>query len=123
MVVRQVGSGLECDKQWFRFDELGLRARGTAAARRASNTDILVLAVGNDGMLPDHVQFWLGLSVGLRDQHLAGALVAVIGMGTETTKTRPLFLEYLEAVAATGGLEFFPLRGGVSHRVGRCAQP
>jgi hypothetical protein len=79
-----------------------------AAARSASDTDILVLAVRDDRMLPPHVQSWLGLCLGLRDQDQEGALVVLIAKAVDTADSNSLLLAYLERIATMGRLAFFP---------------
>jgi hypothetical protein len=108
VLIRQVASDYQRDTQSFRFDELDPPGHSIAAARNACNTDILVLAVGEDRMLPSHVELWLGLCFALRDENQEGALVVLISNVWETADTDSPLLEYLEAVAAIGGLTFFP---------------
>ena len=108
VLIRHVASDYQRDTQSFRFDELDPPGPSIAAARSACDTDILVLAVGEDRILPSHVKLWLGLCVALRDEDQDGALVVLISNGVETTNLDSPLLEYLEAVAAIGGLTFFP---------------
>ena len=77
-----------------------------AAARNASDTDILVLAVRDDQMLPPHIRSWLLLCVGLRDEDQEGALVVLIDKEAETADSNSLLLAYLERVATLGGWHF-----------------
>lgn len=67
LLIRHVASGYDCEKQSFSFDELDRPAPVMAAARSASDADILMVAVRYDHMLPPHVKSWLGLCVGLRN--------------------------------------------------------
>jgi hypothetical protein len=113
--IRHVASDFPRDTQSFRFDELDPPGPGVAAARSASDTDILVLAVRDDHMLPAHVESWLGLCMGLRDEDQEGALVVLVAKASETADLNSSLLEYLETVAAIGGLAFFPRRPNVSH--------
>jgi hypothetical protein len=108
VLIRHVASDYQPDTQSFRFDELDLPGPSIAAARSACDTDILMLAVCEDRMLPAHVQLWLGLCVALRDEDQDGALVVLISNAVETAALGSPLLEYLEAIAAIGGLTFFP---------------
>src|SRR5579871_3539621 len=65
VLIRQVASDYQCDIQSFQFDELDAPGHGVAAARKAADTDILVLAARGDRALPSHIRLWLGLSLGL----------------------------------------------------------
>jgi hypothetical protein len=109
-----VASDFPCDTQLFRFDELDPPGPGVAAARSASDTDILVLAVRDDHILPAHMELWLGLCMTLRDEDQEGALVVLVPKSVETADPNSSLLEYLETVAAIGGLVFFPRRQNVS---------
>jgi hypothetical protein len=111
--IRHVASDFPRDTQSFRFDELDPPGPGVAVAQSASNAHILVLAVRDDHLLPSHVESWLGLCMGLRDEHQEGALVALIPESAETADPNSSLLEYLETVAAIGGLAFFPRRQNV----------
>jgi hypothetical protein len=117
VLIKHVASDFECDTQSFCFDELEPPGPGVAAARRASDTDILVLAVRDDGMLPAHVQSWLGLCLGLRDEDQEGALVVLIAKADGIVDPNSSLLEYLETVAAIGGLAFFPRQRSVPPRL------
>jgi hypothetical protein len=108
VLIKHVASDFECETQLFCFDELDPPGPGVAAARRASDTDILVLAVRDDRMLPAHVQSWLSLCLGLRDEDQEGALVVLITKAEGIVDPNSSLLEYLETVAAIGGLAFFP---------------
>ena len=48
VLIRRVASDFPCDTQSFDFQELALPGPAVAAARSASDTDILVLAVRDD---------------------------------------------------------------------------
>ena len=108
VLIKHVASDFECETQLFCFDELDPPGPGVAAARRASDADILVLAVRDDRMLPAHVQSWLGLCLGLRDEDQEGALVVLITKAEGIVDPNSSLLEYLGTVAAIGGLAFFP---------------
>jgi hypothetical protein len=84
-----------------------------AAARSASDSDILVLAVRDDQMLPSHVKSWLGLCVGLRDEDQEGALVVLIAEAAQTSNADSSLLDYLETAADIGRLEFFSMQRGI----------
>lgn len=111
--IKHVASDFPRDTQSFRFDELDPPGPGVAAARSASDTDILVLAVRDDHMLPAHMESWLGLCMGLRDEDQEGALVVLVAKASETADPNSSLLEYLETVAAIGGLAFFPRRRNI----------
>ncbi len=108
VLIKHVAFDFECETQLFCFDELDPPGPGVAAARGASDMDILVLAVRDDRMLPAHVQSWLGLFLGLRDEDQEGALVVLITKAEGIVDPNSSLLEYLETVAAIGGLAFFP---------------
>jgi hypothetical protein len=92
----------------FAFDELDPPGPGVTAARTASNSDVLVVAVRDDHALPVHMQLWLGLCLGLRDQDLGGILVSLVRKAEEVADPESSLLDYLETVAAIGGLSFCP---------------
>jgi len=64
-------------------------------------------------MLPAHVQSWLGLCLSLRDEDQDGALVVLIMKAEGIVDPNSPLLEYLETVAAIGGLAFFPRQRSV----------
>jgi hypothetical protein len=117
VLIGHVASDYECHTQSFSFDALDAPAPGVAAARSAADTDILVLAIRADQILPDHVRMWLGLCLGLRDEGREGALVALITKTAGTADLHPSLLEYLETVAIIGGLAFFPRQDSVPHAI------
>src|ERR1035438_6702707 len=104
VLIRHVASDYQYDTQSFRFDELDSPVPGVAAARSAADTDILVLAARGDRTLPAHIQFWLGLCLGLRDKDHEGALVALITRVAGIAGLHSSIVEYLETVAIIGGL-------------------
>jgi len=104
VVIRRVASDFPCDTQSFDFQKLALPGPAVAAARSASDTDIL--AVRADQMLPPHIRSWLLLCVGLRDEDQEGALVVLIDKEAETADSNSLLLAYLERVATLGGWHF-----------------
>jgi hypothetical protein len=115
VLIRHVASGYECDTQTFRFDELDRPSPVVAAARSASDADILVLTVREDQMLPSHVKSWLGLCIGLRDEDLEGALVLLIEEAAQTSNPGSSLLEYLETLAVIGRMTFFPRRPSIEN--------
>ena len=108
VLIKHVASNFGCETRSFRFDELDQPAPGVAAARHASATDIVVLALGDDRMLPDHVQYWLGLLIGLRGKDRRGALVVMFSHTVASSSTGSSLMDYLAAVATVGGLDFIP---------------
>jgi hypothetical protein len=110
VLITHVASDYECQTQMFSFEELGGPKPGVAAARKVSNTDILVLAACGGRMLPAHIRMWLGLCLGMRDDRQEGALVALITQVAGTADLHSSILEYLETIAIIGGLAFFPQR-------------
>ena len=106
VLIKHVASNFDCESQSFHFDELDHPAPGAAAARFASATDILVLALGADRMLPDHMQYWLGLLAGLRDKDQRGALVVLFSHAVKSSAAESPLVTYLASVAALGGLTF-----------------
>lgn len=106
-LIEQVASDFEYNMQSFAFDALDLPGPSVTAARSASGTDILVVAVREDRVLPDHMQFWLGLYLGLRERDQEGLLAVLIVKAVATAVADTSLLYYLRTVAATGGMEFF----------------
>ena len=115
VVIEHVTADLECDTRLFAFDDLDLPEPAMAAARSASDTDILIVAVRDDHVLPAHMQSWLGLYLSLRDKDREGVLVVLIAKPAETANPDSSLVEYLETVAAIGGLSFIPSRRHVAH--------
>jgi len=115
VVIKHVTADLECDMRSFAFDDLDLPEPAMAAARSASDTDILMVAVSDDGELPRHVKAWLDLYLGLRDRDREGALVVLIARPAETANPDSSLVVYLETVAAIGGLSFIPSRRRVAY--------
>ena len=91
----------------FGFDELEEPVHAVAVARITADTEVLVLAIRGDRMPPAHIQFWLGLCLGLRDEDHEGALAALTTSAAEDADVHPSLMEYLETVATIGGLAFF----------------
>ena len=106
ILIKKVASDFEYDMQSFTFDELDPPGPGVRAARDVSDTDILVVAVRDDRALPDHMQLWLGLCLGLREEDREGLLVALIVKSAETADPDSSLLDYLKTVAAIGGMAF-----------------
>ena len=127
VLIKHVTADLECDTRSFDFDDLDSPGPGIEAARSASDTNILVLSVSDDGALPRHVKAWFDLSLGLRDRDREGALVMLIAKPEETANPGSSVEEYLETVAAIGGLSFIPSRRRVAsvhpHMKGRIIVP
>jgi hypothetical protein len=114
VLIKHVTADLECDTRSFDFDDLDSPGPGIEAARSASDTDILVVSVSDDGALPHHVKAWLDLYLGLRDRDREGALVVLIATPVETANPDSSVEEYLETLAAIGGLTFIPSRRRVA---------
>jgi len=110
VLIKHAAPGLPCDVQLFAFDELDPPGPGVTAARNASDSDILVVAVRDDHALPGHIQLWLGLCLGLREQGVGGLLLALIRKADEVADAESSLIDYLKTVAVIGGLEFFPRR-------------
>jgi hypothetical protein len=110
VLIKHAAPGLLCDVKLFAFDELDPPEPGVRAARNACDSDILVVAVRDDHALPGHVQLWLGLCLGLREQGVGGLLLALIRKADEVADAESSLTDYLKTVAAIGGLEFFPRR-------------
>jgi hypothetical protein len=115
VVIKHVTADLECDTRLFAFDDLDLPEPAMAAARSASDTDILMVAVRDDHVLPAHMQSWLGLYLSLRDKDREGVLVVLIAKPAETANPDSSLVEYLETIAAIGGLSFIPSRRIVTY--------
>ena len=116
VLIKHVASNFGCESQSYHFDELDHPVPGTAAARFASATDILVLALGDDRMLPVHMQYWLGLLAGLRAKSQRGALVVLFSQAVAASGGGSPLVEYLASVAALGGLDFIPQQRNVAPR-------
>jgi hypothetical protein len=110
VLIRHAAPDLPCNVQSFAFDELDPPGPGITAARNASGSDILVVAVRDDHALPGHIQLWLGLYLGLRDHDVGGLLLALIRKTNEVVDPESSLLDYLKTVASIGGLAFFPRR-------------
>jgi hypothetical protein len=108
VLIRHVTSDYQRDTQSFLFDELDPPGPSITAARSVCNTDILVIAVSEERMLPAHVKLWLDLCLALRDEDQEGALVLVISNAVETAYADSPLMECLNAVAALGRLTVFP---------------
>ena len=114
VLIRHAAPNLPCDVQSFAFDELDPPGPGVTAARNASDSDILVVAVRDDHALPGHVELWLGLCLSLRDQDVGGLLLALIRKTNKAVEPESSLVDYLETVASIGGLEFFPRQAPVA---------
>jgi hypothetical protein len=114
VLITHVASDYECAMQLLSFDELGGPKPGLAAARKAADSDILVLAARGDRMLPAHIRMWLGLCLGMREEGQEGVLVALITKVAGTAGIHSSMLDYLETIAIIGGLAFFPQGQGSS---------
>lgn len=110
VMIRRVAWDCDYEITPFHFDELNGSARGIAAARKVSDTDILVMAVRDDLSLPSHVRLWMGLCLGMRDREKEGALVALIIQTGESNVLDVSLIEYLETAAIIGGMKFFVKR-------------
>jgi hypothetical protein len=110
VMIRHVASDCQYETSSFHFDELDAPAPGIAAARSASDTDILVVAVRNDKNLPAHMRLWIGLCLGMRNEHQDGALVALIIQAGKVEDLDSSLVDYLQTVAIIGGLTFFVKR-------------
>lgn len=108
ILLQHVASDLQCDVQSFNFEELDPPESCLVAARSAAAADLLIIAVRDDRMLPAHVESWLRLCLGLRDEDAEGALVVLVAKASESARADSALLDYLETVAAIGGLAFFP---------------
>jgi len=115
VLITHVTCQFECDMRSFAFDDLDLPGPGIAAARSASDADILMVSVRDDEDLPRHMKAWLDLYLGLRDKDQEGALVLLIAKAATTADPDSSLVEYLESVAAIGGLSFIPNRRSPSH--------
>ena len=109
-LINHVASGYNCKTQSFSFEQLEAQAPGVAAARRACDADIHVVAVRDDRMLPQHAEFWLGLCISLQKEDKQSALVVLIAKAQEAADSESSLMEYLETVAVIGGLAFFSRR-------------
>jgi hypothetical protein len=108
VLIRHITSDFECDTRLFKFDELRSPQPRVKIARSTYDTDILVLSVRDDQMLPAYVQKWIGICMGLRGNNQQGALVALIANALDKNLPPSELLVYLEAVASISGLAFFP---------------
>jgi len=118
ILLHHVASDHVCETQSFNFEELDPPESGVAAARSAAAADLLIIAVRDDRMLPAHIELWLSLCLGLRDEDAEGALVVLVAKATENPRAESSLLDYLETVAAIDGLAFFPRQTHGSDRAG-----
>jgi hypothetical protein len=107
VLIRHVTSGYPCDKSLFSSEKLDPPGPGVAAARSAADADILVVALCDDRPFPDHLQPWLDMWLGFRDQDSDGLLVVLVAKGGQDVDVDSSLPEYLETVAGMGGLAFF----------------
>ena len=112
VLIKHTASDLQYNVQLFAFDELDPPGPGVTAARNACDSDILVVAVRDDHALPGHIELWLGLYLGLRDQGVGGLLLALIRKADEVADPESSLIDYLKTVAGIGGLAFVPRRAG-----------
>jgi hypothetical protein len=105
-MIKRVASNFEYNIQSFAFDELNSTGSGATAARNVSDTDILLVAVRDDRALPDHMQFWLGLCLGLREGDQEGLMAVLVVKTAEAADPDSSLLDYLKTVAALGGMAF-----------------
>jgi hypothetical protein len=106
ILIRHLAPDQYCERQMFGFHELEEPVHAVAAARSTANTEVLVMAIRGDRMPPAHIQFWLGLCLGLRDEDREGALVTLTTPAAEAADLHSALMEYLETVANIGGLAF-----------------
>ena len=110
ILLKHVALDHECETRCFNFEELDPPESCVAAAHSAAAADLLIIAVRDDRMLPAYVESWLSLCLGLRDEEAEGALVVLVAKAEENARADSSLLDYLETVAAIGGLAFFPRR-------------
>jgi hypothetical protein len=112
ILIRYLAPDQHCERKMFGFHELEEPVHAVAAARSTADTEVLVLAIRGDRMPPAHIQFWLGLCLGLREEDHEGALVALTTPTAEAADLHSSLMEYLETVATIGGLVFLPWQHG-----------
>jgi hypothetical protein len=117
LLIGHVASGYECERLSFSFDELDPPAHGVAAARSASDSDIFIFAIHDDRMVPRHAKSWLQLCVGLRDEDQDGALVVLIAAGAHISNPGSSLMDYMQTIAITGRMAFFPGQRGIDDYV------
>lgn len=105
-LIRRAVLDFEYNLRSFAFADLDPSGPGVTAARSVFDTDILIVAVCEDQDLPDYMQFWLGLCLGLREQDQEGLLIVLIVKTAETADPDSSLLDYLRTVAAIGKMEF-----------------
>jgi hypothetical protein len=104
--LKRIASNFEYNIQSFAFHELNPPEPGVTAARIVSDTDILMVAVRDHRALPNHMRFWLGLCLSLRQGNQEGLLVALIMNAAGSADPDSSLFDYLKALAAIGGMAF-----------------
>jgi hypothetical protein len=110
--IKRVAAKFEYNIQSFAFHELDPPEPGVTAARKVSDTDILMVAVRDNRALPQHMRFWLGLCLSLRKGDQTGLLVALIVNEAEADEPDSSLLDYLKALAPVGGMAFLLHQAG-----------
>jgi len=95
-----------CEIHAYGFANLKLPEHRMKAVRHASAADILIVAVQTDRPLPLHVQFSLGISLGLRDKNHRGVLALLMRKCCSKISPDSPLKHYLKTIAPSGGWKF-----------------
>jgi hypothetical protein len=113
-----------CEIHAYDFAKLKSPEHRMKAVRHASAADVLIVAVQTDRPLPLHVQFSLGISLGLRDKGHRGVLALLTRRDASRTRTDSSLQHYLKTIAPSGGWKFvFAQFGAVKSIVRAPASP
>lgn len=119
---QRTAAGHDCEIHAYDFAELALNQRRLETARWAANADILMVAAIMDRSLPSHIEFWMGVSFGLRDNR-QGVLVLLTGPAKPMGGADSPVHDYLKIMAAVGGLEFILAQSDAETRMVNRLQP
>jgi hypothetical protein len=104
-LIRRVSRNEAPEVTLLRFDECLPSSNRDDRARSASDSELLVVAMGHGGELPDFAKSWLELWASFcRDDC---ALVAFITNGSSRPDSDCPLLAFLEAIAVANNFEFF----------------
>jgi hypothetical protein len=119
MLSAAIRPGIDTHYKLCNFQMLKTLEGRSAAAECAGSSDLVIISTSSGKGLPASVKEWLEMWIGMGDT--AGpALAAVFATRTQATR---LTCDYLQSLATSGGIEFFPYtlpgggkRKGISNR-------
>ena len=105
VLIKHAAEGYGFETQSYSFKELQDDSAALHAARKASDADILIVAVRGEQLFPARVQYWLELWLNLRRTEKVEALVVLLETRVESGEESPLF-DYLATFTAASRLAF-----------------